>query len=414
MSNSHLSLFELNRLIRETLDKNLDPSYWLLAEISELRVNQKGHCYLELVEKEDDKITAKARATIWSYQYRNLSAWFTSMTGEALRPGIKILCNASVEYHELYGFSLNIRDIDAGFTMGEKALKRQETIKRLEKEGFLNSNKVHPLPAVPQNIAVISAPTAAGYEDFVNQLESNPYGYQFNITLYKALMQGDQAPFQISEALMEAYAESEDFDVIIIIRGGGSRTDLDCFDDYEVGKAIGMGPIPVITGIGHERDESVADLCAHTRVKTPTAAAEFLISGLRAFDEKLMLVFENIAYHAEKMIQERKEEVNLIKISLANVLKSRLKDEFYTLNNTERELKIQTQGLLNKTRESLSYYQEHLKTLDPVAVMKRGFSITTINGKTPEKAELKDGTILETETLNFKITSKLIKQKKKQ
>ncbi len=413
MSSSHLSLFELNRLIRETLDKNLDPSYWILAEISELRVNQKGHCYLELIEKDEDKITAKARATIWSYQFRNLSAWFTSMTGEALRPGIKILCNASVEYHELYGFSLNIRDIDAGFTMGEKALKRQETIKRLEEEGFLNSNKAHPLPMVPQNIAVISAPTAAGYEDFVNQLESNPYGYRFNITLFKALMQGDQAPFQITEALMEAYAESEDFDVVIIIRGGGSRTDLDCFDDYEVGKAIGIGPIPVVTGIGHERDESVADICAHTRVKTPTAAAEFLISGLRAFDEKSMLVFENIAYHAEKLIQEAKEEVNLLKISFTNELKSRIKDEFYALNNTERELKIKTHALLNQSKEQLNYYLEHLKTLDPVSVLKRGFSITTINGKKLDEATLKSGMIIETETLNLKLTSTLTNQKRK-
>jgi len=296
------TLLELNLLVRNTLDSNLEPSYWVIAEIGDIRINQKGHCYLELVQNEGDEIVAKSRATIWSSTYQNLKPFFESITGQPLKQGLKVMVNVGVQFHELYGFSLNIRDIDPRFTLGEKARIRQETIKRLVEEGLYDLNKSKFLAIVPQNLAVISSPTAAGYGDFINHLANNPNGYQFSYKLFKALMQGNEAEESIIQAIERIKINIQDFDALVIIRGGGSQVDLDCFDSYNLTSKIASMSIPVITGIGHERDETISDLVAHTSLKTPTAVSDFLINAIVQFESSLDQWLSRIKVKSEKRI----------------------------------------------------------------------------------------------------------------
>ena len=243
---------------------------------------------LELVEKDDNKVIAQVKANIWAYEYRKLSLKFQAATNESLRPGMKVLLLVAVTFHEVYGLSLNVRDIDPAYTMGEMALKKRKVIERLTKEGLVKLNKSLSLPVVPQRIAVISSPTAAGYGDFFGQLDNNPYGYKFVHTLFPALMQGSGAEQSIISALRKVSQKIDLFDVLVIIRGGGSVIDLNCFDSYDLASEVARSPLPVITGIGHEKDDTVVDITAHTKMKTPTAVAEFLISGLRSFEENII------------------------------------------------------------------------------------------------------------------------------
>ena len=254
------TLLDFNRIIRDTLETYMDPDYWVVAEIGELKVNQRGHCYISLVEKSNEKILAQARATIWANNYTTISRWFEEATGERLRQGIKILSRIRVNFHEVYGLSLNIISIDPSFTLGERAVKRQETINMLVSEGLMDLNKQLVMASVPFRLAVISSPTAAGYEDFCHQLDNNAYQYHFNITLFKALLQGDGAITSITKALSQIEEEKDRYDVVVIIRGGGSQLDLDCFDSRELTRVVACCPLPVLAGIGHERDETVTDM----------------------------------------------------------------------------------------------------------------------------------------------------------
>ncbi len=409
---NHLSLSELNKIIRDCIDVNLSPSYWVVAEISELKVNQKGHCYLELTEKEGENILAKSRATIWSYTYRNLSLWFESMTGEALRPGMKILSNVTVGFHEVYGLSLNIRDIDASFTVGERALRRQEILKKLAEDGIADMNKELPLPMVPQRVAVISAPTAAGYQDFTEQLHQNTYDYNFSVKLFPALMQGKEAGPSIIRALHSIFKNVEHYDVAVIIRGGGAVTDLDCFDNYDVASHVAQFPLPVITGIGHEKDETIVDLVANTHLKTPTAVAEFLIFGMRQYEESLDEAMMNIQGIASEIIDEESSaideiagDLNHLTLALLNVLQAdnqflinrfsyAAKNYIDRLNSSviqsQRAVKQAVKNGIGLEKEMLKGMESNLKLMDMEAIMKRGFSITRKNGNLIKDASLLD------------------------
>ncbi len=426
----YLSLFELNEKIGETLKKELEPSYWIIAEIGEMRVTRKGHCYLEMVEKEDDQIMAKMRATIWSFTYRNLSAWFLRFTGKELRPGMKILFNAAVQFHEVYGLSLNITDIDAQFTLGERAKKRNETVARLKEDGVYEMNKELPLPVAPQHIAVISSPTAAGFGDFMNHLAHNAYGYGFYIRLFEALMQGEQAESSIIDAMHRVFERIEEFDLLVIIRGGGASLDLDCYDSYELGSHIAQFPIPVITGIGHERDETVADEVAHTKLKTPTAVAEFLISGLRNFEDRLDIQYEFISrfvntflreaafllerfgrelyrnaygllHQNEKELAQRKHDLTFKVLQF----RDRRATELERLKESIRSLPVK--ALAMETERTLQL--EHaIKLLNPHNVLQRGYTITTVNGVLLKKIQdLKKGDELNTATAGKNIISEV-------
>jgi len=362
--NERLKLSELNGLVKKAVAEAFTAPIWVTGEISELKINRNGHCYLVLIEKEDngDALVAQARATIWSYTMRMLRPYFESTTGQLLTEGIKVLVSVSVEFHELYGYSLNIRDIDPTYTMGDMARRRHEIIARLQSEGIADMNKDLELPLVPQKIAIISSPTAAGYEDFIAQLANNREGYRFDLKLFPAIMQGNQAETSIIAALEQIYLYENFFDVVVIIRGGGSQADLSCFDNYNLAYYITQFPLPVITGIGHEKDDSIVDLVAHTRLKTPTAVAEFLISGVAQFDNHLNDLNNQILSITTGLLSESKKELDhytrLIapltreRISKAN---SRLSQTVWKLDNSIK-IFIQNQNhLLARKEETLRY-----------------------------------------------------------
>lgn len=430
MAKEHLTLFELNKLIGVVLDAHLENSYWVIAEIGELRVHSKGHCYLELVEKDHDIIRAKMRATIWSYTYRNLSAWFEKMTGTNLKQGLNVLVQVTVEFHEVYGMSLNIRDIDAAYTLGERARRRNEIIAKLKEEGVWDINRELPLPTVPQRIAVISSSTAAGFGDFCRQLESNVYGYQFYVHLFQATMQGDQAPSSMVYAMHQVFEAMDHFDVLVIIRGGGAALDLDCFDAYDVASHIAQFPLPVITGIGHERDETIADLVAHTRLKTPTAVAEFLISGCLAFEEKLDTAFGKIYNHMALKISSDREKLGKIgqklqigaqqKIQKAyqRIDRALLGIKYHSLKQVEKHqsrlndqkdrLKKWSHLLIRHQSERLAHIDKVIQISNPKNVLKMGYSLSRYNGKVISGENLPSlGDILEIETYESKVISKV-------
>lgn len=299
-----LTLFELNEQIKNALSGAFPTSVWVIAEISELKENRNGHCYLELIEKQGNEIVARSRATIWSYTFRMLKPYFETSTGHAFTQGIKILVQVSVEYHSAFGLSLNIKDIDPIYTVGDMAMQRSKIISQLQAEGVFDMNKELPLPIVPQKIAVISSATAAGFQDFINQLENNSSGIIFYTKLFQATMQGTEASQSIIRALDRIFAYEDFFDAVVIIRGGGATSDLSSFDNYELAYNITQFPLPVITGIGHEKDDTIIDLVAHTRMKTPTAVAEFLIKGVELFYDR-MTDLEN------EVIQKTRDLVSL-------------------------------------------------------------------------------------------------------
>lgn len=289
MEEQTISLYELNNLVKQALRRHLPDTYWIEAELSDVRSNYSGHCYLEFVQKDasGNTLIAKARGTIWSNVYKMLKPYFEEETGQAFASGIKVRVCVSVEFHELYGHSLTVVDIDPTYTVGDMVRKRREILRRLEEEGVLDLNKELDFPMLPQRIAVISSATAAGYGDFCNQLERNPYGLVFYLKLFPAIMQGERVEESIIAALDRIYAEMEHWDAVVIIRGGGATSDLSGFDSYDLAANCAQFPLPIITGIGHERDDTVIDSVVHTRVKTPTAAAEFLISCM--YESALML-----------------------------------------------------------------------------------------------------------------------------
>ena len=403
----HLSLLELNQLIKQALSAQLQPTYWVVAEIGELRVAQNGHCYLDLVDKGDDRLLAKVRATIWSYTFRTLRGWFEAMTGEALRPGLKILAQVEVKFHELYGLSVNVKDIDAQYTLGERARRRQQVVQQLIDEGVYEMNKGLALPTVPQRVAVISSPTAAGLGDFMDQLSHNRGGYRFEVQLFKASMQGEGAEASIVAALLEVYqcleTQGPCFDLVVLIRGGGAQVDLDCFDTYGLAAHIAQFPLPVITGIGHERDETVADLVAHTKMKTPTAVAEFLIDGITTYDERLESYRQRIANRTVQLLRERTYQLDNWQTTLRYALSSQVQHQRQTLNQRKEQLRYAAQTQLRQQHENLTRWptalrsqsirqlrrwQQHVDTqekvmtlVNPVSVMKRGFTRTYVNGK---------------------------------
>ena len=405
----HLSLFQLNKLIQKTLDGHLDASYWVIAEIGDLRVNQNGHCYLELVEKEDNKIIAKSKATIWANNFRNLSLWFEKMTGQSLKQGINILCNLQVQFHELYGLSYNIRDIDANFTLGERARKRQEVIQKLQEDGVFELNKSIEPPSVIKNIAVISSPSAAGYEDFINQLQNNRYGYQFEVTLFKSIMQGNTAPESIVHSLLSIHNSNITFDTVVIIRGGGSQIDLDCFDDYDLAAHCCQFPLPLLSGIGHERDESVLDMVAFRSLKTPTAVAEWIINLNIDFEVALTQKFELIS---KTVLQKlRLEEQNLKQIISRIRTSSKVihANENYKLSALKLTLKSSLKHQLENIKANLNLKMNVMEHLNPQNILKRGYTITSKGGKMIGGQKLKVGDIIETTTQKMTISSKIAK-----
>ena len=302
-----LTLLSLNRLVRAAIEQSLDDEYWLEAELSEARLASNGHFYVEFVQKDDSgrTLVAKARGVAWARTYNMIAPLFERATGERLRAGMKVRVLVTVAFHELYGYSLNVVNIDPSFTLGDLAQRRREILAQLEAGGILEDNRQLPLPALLKRIAVVSSAGAAGYGDFCNQLANNDYGLCFHVQLFPAVMQGANVEESVLAALAAIADEAERWDFVVVIRGGGATSDLADFDSYPLAAAVAQMPLPVLVGIGHERDETVLDFVAHTRVKTPTAAAAFIIDHgaqqLALLDELQGRITQGVAMRVENL-----------------------------------------------------------------------------------------------------------------
>ena len=438
MNNSAISLYELNVLIKNVLDNSLPDMFWIRAETSDVRVNQNGHCYLEFIEKDNrgKNLIAKSRAMIWANTFHLLKAYFENSTKQPFTSGLKVLVQVSVEFHELYGFSLTVHDIDPSYTLGDQALNRAAILKQLEEEGVLHLNKELDLPIPTNRIAIISSPTAAGYEDFLDQLSKNPYGFAFYTKLFPAIMQGDRSEDSIISALEHIYEHLDLFDAVVIIRGGGATSDLSCFDSYMLAANCAQYPLPIITGIGHERDETVLDIVAHTRAKTPTAVAEFLVANLSETAYELDSLSQNIVALVTQRIQEETIRLDLLETKNSFVLKGWYREQEIVLSSAkniltngmqriirenknkfaaleevlkkgsaqsfknnkeyfdqvEINLKKRAEQLFKEEKNKLDIAEKHLKLMSPDNILKKGYTLTMKDGKVVKSStELKAG-----------------------
>jgi len=433
MDNRAISLCELLTQVKTAMKNSLPYSWWVIAEISEIKVNFSGHCYLELIEKNEsaESIKAKVRATIWSSVFRMVQPYFQTSTGMELTAGIKIMVKVSPEFHELYGFSLNITDIEPSYTLGEMARQRQEIINRLKTEGVFDMNRSLTLSEIPSRVAVISSKTAAGLVDFMHQLTNNPYGYRFFIRLFPAVMQGDEAEQSVIHALEEVYGYEEYFDVVVLIRGGGSQSDLSCFNSYWLNYNICQFPLPVLTGIGHEQDETIADLVAWKRLKTPTAVAEFLISCLRETEDSINERSMNLINLVTVKVRDESDRLVRTIMALKPAVKERLSCHASILrvkglnlkssaskliihesgNHSARRVQLATavREFLSKRSHQIELLEKRNSYLDPFLILKRGYSVTYQNGKVLKSPSMvKPEDVIDTRLAGGIIKSKIV------
>jgi len=409
--NEKLTLTDLQLLIRDSLYIALPEMYWVIAEISEIKENSAGHCYLELIEKHPDEsnVRAKIKAIIWSKRYRFIKSLFENTTGESIKEGLKILVKAKVEYHEIYGLSLVITDIDPAFTIGELAVKRQQIIHRLEQEGVITMNKEIDFPYAPQRIAVISSKNAAGYTDFIKQLKGNSFGYTFYTALFESAMQGSDLENDIINALNKIADNSDQFDLVVIIRGGGSQADLSWFDNYNIAYHITQFPLPVITGIGHDKDMSVTDLVANKALKTPTATAEFIIECLSDAENHIYEMWQRIREISVQYTAGATLVLTNHASTLTAAAKSYTQTKKYSVDSLLTSLKSKTLNYTNTKNSKLNILEVSLNILNPDNVLKRGYTITSLNGKIiKSKANLKEDDVIDTTFSDGKVKSRVI------
>ena len=425
----HYSLYELNNIVKGVIDDSFQGEYWVQAELSEC-YEKAGHCYLELVEKSTRSNTfiAKARAIIWADTWGLLRRPFEQTTGQRLTRGMKVLLKVYPHFHESFGFSWIVTDIDATYTIGDLARKRLEIIKQLQDDGVFDMNKQLELPLFCQRIAVVSSASAAGYGDFCNQLKTNPYGFRFSIELFEAVMQGEMVEKSIISALDRIYEREDDFDCVVIIRGGGASSDLTGFDTYPLAANVAQFPLPIITGIGHERDDTVLDLVSHTRVKTPTAAAEFLVARLkeisdfldhatniirsacdqsiRTAGQQLIAMSSRLNDAVRSITEHKKRNLLLLGTALRETVKITTERKRLQLQNDDRRLTDALPLLFERKRNRLALALQRLAAIDPKILLKRGYSITTLNGKIIKDAnQLTAGDEIETTLKNGKVKS---------
>ena len=374
-SEQSLTLLDLQRMVRATLESRFRDPLWISAEISELKVNRSGHCYLNLVEKgaTDGAPRAEARAVIWKSAYLPMASMFEAATGATLRAGLRVLVRVIVTYHEIYGFSLQIIDIDPRYTLGEIERRRRETIARLQQDGVWDMNRELELPRPTLRIAIVSSDTAAGYQDFMNELGRNTY--RFQTTLFRSLMQGDAAEESIVAALRDIAQREEDFDVVAIIRGGGSTSDLALFDSYLIASYVAQFPLPIFSGIGHDKDVSVVDMVAHTSLKTPTAVATKLVE-MADYEMTLVENFATeIAHNVEDMLHG--EELRLYTHGV-NISREATRH----INNHEKRIELLKDGLLSRVEYMISTEEQRLiaaeRTLQSYSldnILRLGFAV---------------------------------------
>ena len=405
-----LSLYELNRLIRLTLHRGLSNAYWVQAELSEVREAYNGHCYIELVQKSEQGNTfvAKARGSIWANVYRMLKPYFENTTGQRFVAGIKVLLQVSVDFHEQYGLSLTVHDIDPTYTLGDMARRRREILMQLESEGVLTLNKELSMPMLPQRVAVVSAAGAAGYGDFCDQLMHNPYGFVFYPRLFPAVMQGDRVEESVIAALDSIISDDTQWDVVVIIRGGGATSDLSGFDNYLLATNCAQFPLPIITGIGHERDDTVLDAVAHTRVKTPTAAAEFLIARLVDAADALNAQVEALAHVVNMRMRSEEQRLTQIAAQLPFLFSLAHTRQMHRIEQLESHLRTSLKQLMVKETHRLQLIEQVTESASPQLMLQRGYSITRCNGKVVRDASiLSPGVLLTTEFADGMVQSEV-------
>ena len=430
-----VSLLELNLLVREVIECEMPNEYWVEAELSECR-ESRGHCYMELVQKDEQTATpiAKASARCWASKWMLIRPGFERTTGQRLHAGMKVLLKVYAQFHEAYGFSWIVTDIDPTYTLGDMARKRQEIIRQLKQEGVFDLQRELRLPLFCQHIAVISSETAAGYGDFCNQLADNPYGFRFETRLFPAIMQGDGVEQSIIDALEKIFqmqtenGDSSQFDCVVIIRGGGATSDMSGFDTLALAENVANFPIPIITGIGHDRDESILDMVSHTRVKTPTAAAAFLIDHLKTVldslndsqEQILRLAQQKLTYYKSQFatvaellprlfsnVKIRQEaRLDALNNSIAHHAQQKILNSQLSIVNLENRLPILLDRRLMTEKHRLELLEEKTKSLDPALLLKRGYSITLKDGKTVRDAQaLRSGDEIETRLANGTVHS---------
>ena len=418
---NHLSLYELNSLVRDVISMSLPDSYWVEAELSEAREGYGGHCYMELIEKDEHSNTpiAKAHASCWRNRWMLLKPQFERVTGQRIHAGMKVLLKVHAQFHENYGFSWIVDGIDPTYTMGDMARKRMEIIQTLKKKGVFDLQKELKLPMFCQRIAVISSATAAGYGDFCNQLADNGYGLQFTTALFAATMQGEGVEQSVISALNCINEEWENWDCVVIIRGGGATSDLSGFDTLALAENVANFPLPIITGIGHERDESVLDMISFQRVKTPTAAAAFLVDHLTDVYARIEDAQEAIVNYVKRRLQVERMKFerlstqipalfSLVKVRQSNRLDqllNRLKvkaeripaDGLHRLEMLEARLKEPVARKLERELHRIDMLSQRAIAQDPERLLSRGYSITLKDGKSIKDAsQLKAGDEIET------------------
>ncbi len=443
-----ISLQELASRIRGAIE-TLETEFWVVAEVAQANLNRRsGHCYLDLVDKREDELLAQMRATIWKWAFQKISAKFSLATGSDIVAGMKVLLLVEVRFHEIYGLSLNIKDIDPAYTLGDMARKRRETMERLEKEGIFNKNKQVQLALLPYSIAVVTSETAAGYGDFLNTLKAGGYG--FSITLYPAFMQGDRTEESVISALRAIAKKTGDYDAVAVIRGGGSQVDLSYFDSYALAREIALFPIPVLAGIGHERDESVAGMVAHTRLITPTAVAEFLVGRLEEFSALVGLLAGRLVARTRALLTEEGHRLRHLALALVSECRALLLEADNLLSVHGRGLASSARSFLTACRhrlamgagefkhmahaaikgessrveaiqvklpkdtvrfikaamEKLDSARAKLRLMDPLNVLRRGYSITTKGGRAVTDSDtLEQGDVLFTRFAKGEATS---------
>ena len=428
MEISAVKLTDLLQNVKDVIKGTFSKPVWVIAEISEISVNFAGHCFIELIEKQDysETISAKIRATVWASVYRMLSPYFETVTGSELQKGMKILVKVYAEFNEVYGLSLNITDIEPNFTIGEQERLRRDIIKQLESDGVIDMNSMIELPHVIQSIAILSSPSAAGYGDFLSQLDGNVYGYKFNCKLFPCIMQGQKTAESIISNLEKIFELEHLFDAVVIVRGGGSKSDLAWFDNYELALNISQFPLPVISGIGHDRDTSIVDMVAHTHLKTPTAVAGWLVNHNAMFEQNVLEYAKSIVQNVNDVIDANEQLFSKIYNTLSPIVLSHTTRENILLNkmvfniqknyhniaiNAKQHIKSRTMAAFGKTEIQILKQQQILKNinsdssyfvkniladseknlssietisfmLDPQRVLDRGYSITMDkNGK---------------------------------
>ncbi|HDZ84710.1 MAG TPA: exodeoxyribonuclease VII large subunit [Nitrospirae bacterium] len=405
-----LSLFELNNLIRNVIEGSLPDTFLVTAEIASCNV--KNHCYMTLVDKADGQIRAETGAVIWADRYRSIARTFERQTGTALAKGIKILIEAEVSFHERYGLKLNIINIDPSYTIGEMAVRRKEVLERLTKEGLIERNRELEFPLVPQRIGIVSSSTAAGYEDLMVHLENNSYSYKFTTTLYEAIMQGDRAEESVAAALGRCAEDASSLDLVVIVRGGGGQVDLHCFDSYGIGKAIAMLPVPVISGIGHQRDVTVVDEVSNMRAKTPTAVADMIITTVKDFEDRLDSSAHSLVRFTREMTSEMKSALSALSKILEAAARNELVDNSHRLGAFIKGLQYSLKFIKNEGQR-LRSGEGNIKLLDPRSILKRGYSITYNNDKAVRAAsDVKTGDSLRTVFFKGEVTSKVENKKR--